>query len=181
MALVLTGGWQDKGQLSLRPHVTVTHTPTDRHSHMRVHVSCKQASPNRDGRALQQIEMPVDDKVEMDWLTCPCHVAPSPLNSEEDGWIPWQKVGWCIKTAAQRCTENTRKESKKKWPTHTHTHTYNLHHIYLFLQRNLAKSVVSDTSHPTGYSPQIGVKEKKNNNNSFSVGSKTYYSIRIRK
>lgn len=35
---------------------------------------------NRDGGAWRRIEAAADDKVEMDWLACPCHVAPSALN-----------------------------------------------------------------------------------------------------
>lgn len=56
-------------------------------------VGCQQATSNRDGRAQWQIEMPADDKVEMDWLPCPCHVAPSAPKRGKDRWIPWQKAG----------------------------------------------------------------------------------------
>lgn len=84
---------KEEGYGVVRDSSASDHTET--HTCMRIthtHMT-RFSTPNRDGRALRQIETPVDDKVEMDWLTCPCHVAPCARNSEEDGWIPWQEAG----------------------------------------------------------------------------------------
>lgn len=82
-------------------------------------------------------------------------------------------VGRCEDSCAE--VHRKRREKKVKW-NHTHTHT-NLYHIYFFLQRSLAKAVVSDTSHPyriftTNWCKKKKIERKKN---SFSAGSKTYY------
>lgn len=85
-----------------------THTQTQSYINMHIHihrlVSRLQDTPNRDGRVLWQIEMPADDKVGMDWLLCPCHVAPSAPNREEDRWIPRLKAGWHRETGTGRQT-----------------------------------------------------------------------------
>lgn len=74
------------------------------HIHIHRLVSRLQDTPNRDGRVLWQIEMLADDKVGMDWLLCPCHVAPSAPNREEDRWIPRLKAGWHRETGTGRQT-----------------------------------------------------------------------------
>lgn len=82
------------------------------HTHRRVYkhfhrlVSPQQDTPNRDGRVLWQIEMPVNDKVGMDWLPCPCHVAPSASNREEDRWIPTLAKGWMVQKNVQDKTQS---------------------------------------------------------------------------
>lgn len=53
-----------------RPHTT----------HTRTRLARGPPAANRDGGERRRIEAAADDKVEMDWLTCPCHVAPSALN-----------------------------------------------------------------------------------------------------
>lgn len=91
--------------LSFGPHAPASqrsHAHANVHIHSHGLVSRQQDTPNRDGRVLWQIEMPADDKVGMDWLPCPCHVAPSAPNTEEDRWIPRHKAGWYRKTGRGR-------------------------------------------------------------------------------